>query len=130
MRISDWSSDVCSSDLRQLVRRLAQRRQSPARDPQLRPDRDRETSLRHRIDPYPARAIGRLPGLAGLEHRALVVGYIRRRHVRIDAVVGAVVLDLEIGRAHVLTLVTNAHFVCRLLLEKKICCYDYRIYTS
>src|SRR3546814_5681974 len=27
--------------------------------------------------------------------------------------------DLEIGRAHVLTPVTNAHLVCRLLLEKK-----------
>src|SRR3546814_2970059 len=27
---------------------------------------------------------------------------------------------MEIGRAHVLTPVTNAHLVCRLLLEKKI----------
>src|SRR3546814_5464454 len=27
--------------------------------------------------------------------------------------------DSEIGRAHVLTPVTNAHLVCRLLLEKK-----------
>src|SRR3546814_9552008 len=27
--------------------------------------------------------------------------------------------DAEIGRAHVLTPVTNAHLVCRLLLEKK-----------
>src|SRR3546814_3446266 len=27
--------------------------------------------------------------------------------------------DLQIGRAHVLTPVTNAHLVCRLLLEKK-----------
>src|SRR3546814_7554685 len=29
-----------------------------------------------------------------------------------------IVLDLEIGRAHVCTPVTNAHLVCRLLLEK------------
>src|SRR3546814_3646118 len=29
------------------------------------------------------------------------------------------VAESEIGRAHVCTLVTNAHIVCRLLLEKK-----------
>src|SRR3546814_7599280 len=28
-------------------------------------------------------------------------------------------VSIEIGRAHVLTPVTNAHLVCRLLLEKK-----------
>src|SRR3546814_1449559 len=28
--------------------------------------------------------------------------------------------ELQIGRAHVCTPVTNAHIVCRLLLEKKI----------
>src|SRR3546814_20638654 len=28
-------------------------------------------------------------------------------------------LDPKIGRAHVLTPVTNAHFACRILLEKK-----------
>src|SRR3546814_3657232 len=33
--------------------------------------------------------------------------------------VGATVLRTEIGRAHVRTPVTNAHLVCRLLLEKK-----------
>src|SRR3546814_8303599 len=31
---------------------------------------------------------------------------------------------LQIGRAHVCTPVTNAHLVCRLLLEKKKLCYD------
>src|SRR3546814_1165405 len=32
---------------------------------------------------------------------------------------GAVSADMEIGRAHVCTPVTNAHLVCRLLLEKQ-----------
>src|SRR3546814_6930915 len=32
---------------------------------------------------------------------------------------GSMILAGEIGRAHVCTPVTNAHLVCRLLLEKK-----------
>src|SRR3546814_4599624 len=32
---------------------------------------------------------------------------------------GAKAADIKIGRAHVCTPVTNAHLVCRLLLEKK-----------
>src|SRR3546814_6900126 len=35
--------------------------------------------------------------------------------------------DIQIGRAHVSTPVTNAHLVCRLLLEKK---KQNKIYTS
>src|SRR3546814_2284840 len=43
-----------------------------------------------------------------------------RRRTRGDAErYGAVVDAPEIGRAHVRTPVTNAHLVCRLLLEKK-----------
>src|SRR3546814_2722919 len=38
----------------------------------------------------------------------------------LGSAVGAVACgDVEIGRAHVCTPVTNAHIVCRLLLEKK-----------
>src|SRR3546814_10804658 len=37
-------------------------------------------------------------------------------HARRD---GVAEIDEQIGRAHVLTPVTNAHLVCRLLLEKK-----------
>src|SRR3546814_2145883 len=38
------------------------------------------------------------------------------------------VVRLKIGRAHVCTPVTNAHLVCRLLLEKKYIIYE--IHTS
>src|SRR3546814_6844916 len=56
-----------------------------------------------------ARSIGstvskrRLPGAAGAASLASVVA----------------ISSVQIGRAHVCTPVTNAHLVCRLLLEKK-----------
>src|SRR3546814_7015258 len=43
----------------------------------------------------------------------------RQRTVRGDAVRSRTRSCIEIGRAHVCTPVTNAHLVCRLLLEKK-----------
>src|SRR3546814_2185604 len=44
----------------------------------------------------------------------------RRLHALLDQrVPGAAALAAQIGRAHVCTPVTNAHLVCRLLLEKK-----------
>src|SRR3546814_4406931 len=51
-------------------------------------------------------------------------GFTRRYGNSIAARIGVVARDnldacLEIGRAHVRTPVTNAHHVCRLLLEKK-----------
>src|SRR3546814_4915051 len=75
MRISDWSSDVCSSDL--LRRRAA--------EATLRTDHQRGWPV------------------AAARYRRSVCPLPRA----------------EIGRAHVLTPVTNAHLVCRLLLEKK-----------
>src|SRR3546814_10676600 len=53
------------------------------------------------------------------------VGHPRLRHARLDGAaqrtkaLGFIKLVGEIGRAHVCTPVTNAHLVCRLLLEKK-----------
>src|SRR3546814_3564408 len=82
MRISDWSSDVCSSDLSGLHHRIRRRRASA---------------------PAPARA-------------ACNAGPRSRRRFRSD---GSIEQRLKIGRAHVLTPATNAHLVCRLLLEKK-----------
>src|SRR3546814_1633334 len=86
MRISDWSSDVCSSDLREY------------------------DFIKH-LSP-------------------------ESRHMRFLAQInepGAAMLDqLKIGRAHVCTPVTNAHLVCRLLLEKKKNLYqntDYPVST-
>src|SRR3546814_6380746 len=42
-----------------------------------------------------------------------------RRYISGQPMISVVDLSKEIGRAHVRTPVTNAHLVCRLLLEKK-----------
>src|SRR3546814_6783715 len=89
MRISDWSSDVCSSDLCLVSAAL--------------PRRERQTRLYRDV----LEAAGDRP----VVFRTLDIGgdkalpYLREAD--------------EIGRAHVRTPVTNAHLVCRLLLEKK-----------
>src|SRR3546814_10332015 len=123
MRISDWSSNVCSADLEALVAEEA-----------------------------PAAAIVRLPLIISLDPEDHIVGAIRagvRNRERsvwfhdelrqpalaselAEAVWRITALDegdrsgpwhlpgpesLKIGRAHVCTPVTNAHIVCRLLLE-------------
>src|SRR3546814_3980243 len=116
MRISDWSSDVCSSDLD---------------TGSLTVDRniDRRRAIR-------AKAVGRFRKRAQIdviflekasiaEYDCLVVddaddafahGLVDPRwlYEREPAI-----LSRQIGRAHVCTPVTNAHLVCRLLLEKK-----------
>src|SRR3546814_5218833 len=106
MRISDWSSDVCSSDLFGLAAALGViiddmrnhwcviARDDILHQPALHDDGD----LRHVIDSGRRRRggdrdTGERRGPCG-EHCLI-----------------------EIGRAHVWTPVTNAHLVCRLLLE-------------
>src|SRR3546814_9907312 len=96
MRISDWSSDVCSSDLGNGL-------------PRRKPQRGERVRLRHQfrglIDDRNAGAAvalwptdNRVPAEAGIQgHRAPLS---------------------EIGRAHVCTPVTNAPLVCRPLLDK------------
>src|SRR3546814_7514522 len=102
MRISDWSSDVCSSDLDAAGHRLDQvfdvalllrpiRRVIGAR--RIHGSESRRVDVRRRDD------------TVQLENPA---------HHRPDAV-----RPEEIGRAHVWTPVPNAHLVCRLLLEKQ-----------
>src|SRR3546814_10719476 len=98
MRISDWSSDVCSSDLSA----------SPPRDRGIRPSgsvsRCSQPHLHQFPKPGQCRRVERFLtcrtreglGNEGLQHQLL-----------------------EIARAPVWTPVTNAHLVCRLLLEKK-----------
>src|SRR3546814_9556718 len=113
MRISDWSSDVCSSDLgaRQAVeRRAAHGRRLEGRH-----------ELRQRVAQLHAAA--ELFKLFAADH----VDRGRARNDGTSLAAGAGDDDFglggrftgEIGRAHVLTPVTNAHLVCRLLLEKK-----------
>src|SRR3546814_4778168 len=117
MRISDWSSDVCSSDLLDpdvalldlpLGERGALLGGAEAGFQGLRAvARGRE--LRHQ-------AVALLRGqlqLAGGPLRLLA----RRGGVVLGGLAGEG--QRQIGRAHVRTPVTNAHLVCRLLLEKK-----------
>src|SRR3546814_1625364 len=88
MRISDWSSDVCSSDLQRV-------------GGGVRVDRAIISGGVRRIGGEP---VGEAVPIVGIGAE-IGVGDANRPH--------------EIGRAHVLTPVTNAHLVCRLLLEKK-----------
>src|SRR3546814_1262321 len=106
MRISDWSSDVCSSDLR-------------------------------RASGFPMTSSPLAPlyraclWLAGLFMIALLVTilvsiagrqfgfYLRGLDAYSGYCMAAASFLAQIGRAHVCTPVTNAHLVCRLLLEKK-----------
>src|SRR3546814_2303397 len=96
MRISDWSSDVCSSDLPSCTRRCgaAPLASSP------------------RITKQPA-----------LPRESLWWSSARRRQRRRGPAststprCATLSATPEIGRAHVCTPVTNAHIVCRLLLE-------------
>src|SRR3546814_4287358 len=101
MRISDWSSDVCSSDL-----------------------------VVGAVDLDRADVAAGVFQLATL-HQPGWVEVVAPRHERPAADAGADAVDglrrlrrgkqivSQIGRAHVRTPVTNAHLVCRLLLEKK-----------
>src|SRR3546814_5288971 len=111
MRISDWSSDVCSSDLVAAVRgadaigivgsRLRIVRAG-------RTDRRRGADRERRIQ---VAETGPRPRLREGEAK-LQLG--RQAQARAD-------VGQEVGRSeeHTSELVTNAHIVCRLLLEKK-----------
>src|SRR3546814_9979520 len=128
MRISDWSSDVCSSD--RLAANIA-RRVDHARD-QLGRCREIAGNFREaeRVQTLPqflrlhARRIdgGREQApsrraLRVLRHLPPVIGTAEKaRRVIIAA---AMLLLFEIGRAHVCTTVTNAQLVCRILTENK-----------
>src|SRR3546814_5322963 len=133
MRISDWSSDVCSSDLCPAwirttidgvrVRSLAVRRRgNKARDlgggfPRVKGTIGRAARrlLRRMCD-----ACCRIP--FDDCHRPFKVVLSSNELGSADPARGRGSLDAargEIGRAHVCTPVTNAHLVCRLLLAKK-----------
>src|SRR3546814_7399864 len=124
MRISDWSSDVCSSDLPSRVGIPT----NPRRD-------DGITSRDASGGPEMPNCMGVQLTLGNpvLRFRLAVV---RSHHrgppicrQRCDAAGTEKSCDElgearwarygQIGRAHVCTPVTNAHLVCRLLLEKK-----------
>src|SRR3546814_8157390 len=102
MRISDWSSDVCSSDL--IPRR--KRQTSPRQRPRWgfhRRSRRRHSDAQEALRPTPTL------------HRRLL----GKKYLMNDRKLLGIGIVGKIGRAHVWTPVTNAHLVCRLLLEKK-----------
>src|SRR3546814_6629505 len=100
MRISDWSSDVCSSDLpiRAPFRLLT------ARCRHILFTQPAESSLRSNDDRIVHRP----------EEPVLYTFELRR-----DLDLAAELLGAQNGRAHVCTPVTNAHLACRPLLDKK-----------
>src|SRR3546814_5311491 len=106
MRISDWSSDVCSSDLyRSASAKLADQAGEVAHD---------EVVLRSRI------AAELIATLTPEQIQQLKTDRAEREARRAQRKRGPAADDAEIGRAHVRTPVTNAHLVCRLLRETKI----------
>src|SRR3546814_5608447 len=107
MRISDWSSDVCSSDLWSASGSLAYdtRVGGLTLRPMVAVD-----YFKLKEDGYQETGGGEALDLTVLSRDSDAL-----------AVSGTMTLGLEfeIGRAHVCTPVTNAHLVCRLLLAKK-----------
>src|SRR3546814_7763679 len=108
MRISDWSSDVCSSDLRDEQKGQVRPRSDMSSDEQCKTGKGRG----EKADSAAREArFGR-----AMQSKAQRLE--QRRCEPCSADRGGGEHD-KIGRAHVCTPVTNAHLVCRLLLEKK-----------
>src|SRR3546814_2265870 len=102
MRISDWSSDVCSSDL--------------INGNLLTSDRDGPLGNGFLGSVFRGRSAGKITyGADGSKTFEFAVPDGTNSLGAAGHLFG---LD-EIGRAHVCTPVTNAHLVCRLLLENK-----------
>src|SRR3546814_9928453 len=118
MRISDWSSDVRSSDLqhRDLGRGVEVEERRSLRLALHEVDRAVLVLKTQLVEqPDGAQDAGR--GCSVEFHQCLapsVCGHAFQIDER-----GAAESTRQIGRAHVCTPVTNAHLVCRLLLEKK-----------
>src|SRR3546814_5422021 len=122
MRISDWSSDVCSSDLFKAAFSddvLLDLSGPAAND---------ETELEH-IVPLPRPAVP-LTRAVVIENAQFAHGVDCQRGYLVSEFTALQLDDqlrhaarlspkVEIGRAHVCTPVTHAQLVCRLLLEKK-----------
>src|SRR3546814_4360463 len=115
MRISDWSSDVCSSDLSATARQRALARSASGRMARL-------TSRQVTSGSNSGRYLGKL-GRAILFRSNLSLcaeGYTWTPMCMAPTGNGETALHeplrAKIGRAHVCTPVTNAHLVFRLLL--------------
>src|SRR3546814_5640213 len=118
MRISDWSSDVCSSDL---ILPLPLRRQGEAGRGWSRlgliPKAPLPNPPGHRAQLDGVRRAANQWFANGLPHPLPSQG--REQSSRLPLLLHSICEHDGIGRAHVLTPVTNPHLVCRLLLDKK-----------
>src|SRR3546814_1503118 len=122
MRISDWSSDVCSSDLAGDAEQVR-----PIRLPvegSVRVSVDGIETAAFLITDDGAVSLDAAPG-PGIAVRA---GFqfdvpVRFAEDRLEAsratFLAGELASVQIGRAHVWTPVNNSHLVCRILLEKK-----------
>src|SRR3546814_4501369 len=143
MRISDWSSDVCSSDLVAepfripsnsmmptlltgdfiLVNKFAYGLRLPISNTKIVPigEPERGDVVVFKPPQHPEQDwIKRVIGLPGdtIEYKDNQV-FVNGQPLAYERVGDYVGVGSESGRAHVCTPVTNAHLVCRLLLEKK-----------
>src|SRR3546814_8669058 len=125
MRISDWSSDVCSSDLMDALAEAFAEQEWGSDDAEALVDRAIE---RFKADP----AASELAGQRDLIARCFSASSVEAILAALDeagddwaAKVAAIVrkqsptslkvtFAQQIGRAHVCTPVTNAHLVCRI----------------
>src|SRR3546814_3782447 len=106
MRISDWSSDVCSSDLEKEVRAASVALEGVQQEA-VAGQRTVLDILNAEQDVSDAQVL-----LAQARHDLALARF------DVLAAIGRLSARGQIGRAHVCTPVTNAHLVCRLLLEK------------
>src|SRR3546814_6811972 len=119
MRISDWSSDVCSSDLQLAAAVLVEEDDARIELARLR-EQEIERHGLSRTRRADDREIAEIT-LVKVEE----IRHCRGRLEQGDRIAPMIALALakcelmQIGRAHVCTPVTNAHLVCRLLLEKQ-----------
>src|SRR3546814_9521374 len=127
MRISDWSSDVCSSDL-VMTRHLKLAGESLEISLVFTDDAEQRSLNRdYRMKDRPTNVLS-FPSMddgmndrgsaAAGQPRLLGDVVLARETIAREARAQGKSMA-EIGRAHVCTPVTNAQLVCRLLLEKK-----------
>src|SRR3546814_9828529 len=121
MRISDWSSDVCSSDLAHPHGMMLELFHGPTSAFKDVGARFLAACLR-RLPRRDARPLTILVATSGDTGAAVAAAFHRQPGIRVvilypDGLVSPrQAHQLQIGRAHVCTPVTNAHLVCRLLL--------------